>query len=164
MVPPHFAFRMSVPFGLIAWGTVAAVYIWPALRGLELSDAVRPLLVLHSFRYLGLAFLVPGVVSPELPAAFARPAALGDVVAAFLALLALLGLGNVVGTALVWMFNIWGSADLLFAFYNGARLVRARKLQATYFGAAYFIPTFYVPLLLITHGLIFWILLNVGGH
>jgi len=93
-----------------------------------------------------------------------RPAALGDVIAALLALLALLGLGNAVGTALVWVFNIWGSADLLFAFYNGGRLVRARKLQATYFGAAYFIPTFYVPLLLITHGLMFWILLNVRGH
>jgi hypothetical protein len=163
-VPPHVAFRMSVPFGLIACGTVAAIYIWPALRGLELSDAVRPLLVLHSFRYVGLAFLVPGVVSLELPAAFARPAALGDIVAAILALLACLGLGTVVGTALVWVFNIWGSADLVFAFYNGVRLVRARKLQATHFGAAYFIPTFYVPLLLITHGLIFWILLNVGGH
>jgi hypothetical protein len=164
MVPPHVAFRISVPFGLIAWGTVAAVYIWPALRGLELSDAVRPLLVLHSFRYVGLAFLVPGVVSLELPAAFARPAALGDIVAAILALLACLGLGTVVGTALVWVFNIWGSADLLFAFYNGVRLVRARKLQATHFGAAYFIPTLYVPLLLITHGLIFWILLKSGGH
>jgi hypothetical protein len=163
-VPPHIAFRMSVPFGLITWGTVAALYIWPALHDLAWSDAVRPLLVLHGFRYLGLAFLVPGVVSPELPAAFARPAALGDVVAALLALLALMGLGNAAGTALVWVFNIWGSADLLFAFYNGARLVGARKLQATHFGAAYFIPTFYVPLLLITHGLIFWIMLKVGGH
>ena len=141
-MPPHVAFRISVPFGLIAWGTVAVLYIWPALSGLTVSDAVRPLLILHAFRYVGLAFLIPGVVSPELPAAFARPAALGDVVAAFLALLALLGLGNVVGTVLTWMFNIWGSADLIFAFYNGARLVRAGKLRATHFGAAYFIPTF----------------------
>ena len=163
-MPPHVAFRLSVPFGLIAWGTVTVLYIWPALSGLTVSDAVRPLLILHAFRYVGLAFLIPGVVSPELPAAFARPAALGDVVAAFLALLALLGLGNVVGTVLTWTFNIWGSADLLFAFYNGARLVGARKLQATHFGAAYFIPTFYVPLLLITHGLIFWMMLKVGGH
>lgn len=163
-MPPHVAFRISVPFGLIAWGTVAVLYIWPALSGLTVSDAVRPLLILHAFRYVGLAFLIPGVVSPELPAAFARPAALGDVVAAFLALLALLGLGNVVGTVLTWTFNIWGSADLIFAFYNGARLVRAGQLRATHFGAAYFIPTFYVPLLLITHGIIFCRLLGVGGH
>jgi len=163
-VPPHVAFRTSVPFGLIAWGTVAALYIWPGLSGLPVSDAVRPLLILHAFRYVGLAFLIPGVVSPELPAAFARPAALGDLVSALLALLALLGLGNGVGTVLTWMFNIWGSADLLFAFYNGARLVRAGKLRATHFGAAYFIPTFYVQLLLITHGIIFCRLLSVGGH
>jgi hypothetical protein len=160
-MPPHIAFRMSVPFGLIAWGTVTALYIWPQLQGLAPPDAVRPLLVLHSFRYLGLAFLV---VSPELPAAFARPAALGDIVAALLALLAMLGLGSAAGTALVWVFNLWGSADLLFAFYNGARLVRARKLQATYFGAAFFIPTFYVPLLLITHGMIFRILLKAAAQ
>jgi len=163
-VPAQVAFRISVLFGLIAWGTVAVLYIWPALGGLAVSDAVRPLLILHAFRYLGLAFLIPGVVSPELPVSFARPAALGDIVAAFLALLALLGLGNVVGTILTWVFNIWGSADLIFAFYNGARLVRAGKLRATYFGAAYFIPTFYVPLLLITHGIIFCRLLSVGGH
>lgn len=156
MMPPHIAFKMSVPFGLIAWGTVAALYIWPELRGLAPTDAVRPLLVLHSFRYVGLAFLVPGVVSPDLPAA------LGDIVSALLALLALLGLGSAVSTALVWVFNLWGSADLLLAFYNGARLVRARKLQATHFGAAYFIPTFYVPLLLITHRMIFLILLKMA--
>jgi hypothetical protein len=163
-MPPHIAFRMSVPFGLIAWGTVTALYIWPELRGLAPTDAVRPLLVLHSFRYVGLAFLVPGVVSPELPAAFARPAALGDIVSALLALLALLGLGSAAGAALVWVFNLWGSADLLFAFYNGARLVRTGKLKATHLGAAYFIPTFYVPLLLITHGMIFWILLKGTGR
>jgi hypothetical protein len=79
-MPPHFAFRLSVPFGLIAWGVVTAIYIWPALRGLSPVDAIRPLLLLHSFRYIGLAFLVPGTVSPELPAAFARPAALGDII------------------------------------------------------------------------------------
>jgi hypothetical protein len=160
MVPPHIAFRISVPFGLIAWGIVTALYIWPSLGGMTPGDALRPLLILHGFRYLGLAFLNPGVVSPELPTAFARPAALGDLIAALLAMVALLALDSRVGILLVWLFNIWGSADLLLAFYNGARLVRARKLQAIHFGAAYFIPTFYVPLLLITHGLVFWILLS----
>ena len=158
-MPPQIAFRISVPFGLMAWGIVTALYIWPALGGMTAGDALRPLLILHSFRYLGLAFLIPGVVSPELPAAFAKPAALGDLVAALLALVALLALRSPAGNSLVWLFNIWGSADLLFAFYNGARLVAARKLLAVHFGAAYFIPAFYVPLLLITHGLVFWILL-----
>jgi hypothetical protein len=158
-MPPRFAFRLSVPFGLLAWGTVTALYIWPALRGLSPVDAIRPLLLLHAFRYLGLAFLVPGTVSPELPHALARPAALGDLIAALLALLALALLGSPIGTIAVWIFNVWGTADLLYAFYMGARLVGQGKMLATYFGATYFIPTFYVPLLLITHGLIFWIIL-----
>jgi hypothetical protein len=61
---------------------------------------------------------VPGVVSPDLPAAFARPAAYGDLIAAVLALLALAGLWSRLGIVLVWVFNLWGSADLLYAFYS----------------------------------------------
>jgi hypothetical protein len=59
-----------------AWAIVAARYIWPALRLRQRSEALRPLLILHSFRFLGLGFLVPGVVSPDLPRAFATAAAL----------------------------------------------------------------------------------------
>jgi hypothetical protein len=118
---------------------------------------------LHSFRFIGLAFLVPGVVSPDLPGAFARPAAYGDLIAAVLALLALAGLTSGLGIGLVWLFNLWGSADLLYAFYQGLIGVGIEPGQL---GAAYFIPTVVVPLLLITHGLVFRFLLRgdrVGG-
>lgn len=71
------------------------------------------MLVLHAFRFIGLAFLVPGVVSPDLPLAFARDAAYGDFVAAILALAALATLRSGVGIALAWAFNLWGSFDLL---------------------------------------------------
>ena len=110
--------------------------------------------MLHSFRFIGLAFLVPGVVSPDLPSAFAHSAAYGDIVAATLALLSLLLLPRGVGIVVAWVFNLWGSADLLNAFYqaNAAGLVPGQL------GAAYFIPTLFVPLLLITHGLAFRIL------
>ena len=112
--------------------------------------------LLHSFRFVGLAFLVKGVVAPELPAAFAVPAAYGDLIAAVLALLALAALHSAVGIPLVWVFNLWGSADLLYAFYQGnASGLAPGMLQATYF-----IPTFIVPLLLITHALVFLILLR----
>lgn len=157
---PRIAFRASIAFGLIAWAVVTTLYIWPALRGLAPEDAMRPLLILHSFRYIGLAFLVPGMVSAELPREFAGPAALGDLAAALLALLALGLLGTPLGLPAVWLFNICGSADLLYAFPNGARLVGARKLLPAHFGAAYFILALYVPLLLITHGLIFWMLVQ----
>jgi hypothetical protein len=109
---------------------------------------------LHSFRFIGLAFLVPGVVSPDLPVGFARPAAYGDLIAAALALLALLGLQSRPATGLVWVFNVWGSVDLLYAFYQGL------GFEPGQLGAAYFIPTVVVPLLLITHGLVFRLLLR----
>jgi hypothetical protein len=155
-MPAQALFGLSVLLGFIAWGIVAAVYIWPALRDRPRIDALRPLLILHSFRFVGLAFLVPGVVSPDLPTQFAAAAAYGDLVAAVLALLALAALKSDLGIALVWIFNVWGSVDLLDAFYqanNGG-------MQAGQLGAAYFIPTVIVPLLLITHGMVFRLLMQ----
>jgi hypothetical protein len=147
---------MSIAFSFIAWGIVAARYIWPELRLRQRAEALRPLLILHSFRFMGLAFLVPGVVSPDLPPAFAHAAAYGDILAAILALLALISLSSAAGVAVAWIFSLWGSADLLNAFYQANHA----GLLAGQLGAAYFIPTFVVPLLLITHGLAFRILLQ----
>ena len=149
-------FFVSIAFSLIAWGIVTARYIWPELRLRSRVEALRPLLVLHSFRFIGLAFLVPGVVSPDVPAAFARPVAYGDLIAAVLALLSLLLLPSAVGVAAAWIFNLWGAADLLNAFYQANHT----GLLAGQLGATYFIPTVIVPLLLITHGLAFRILLQ----
>ena len=117
-------------------------------------------LLLHGFRFIGLAFLVPGVVSPELPAAFAEPAGYGDLVAAVLALVALAALRTPFGIALVWVFNLWGAADLLHAYYQGRIGVGVQPGQL---GAAYFIPTVVVPLLLVTHFLAFRLLLRGEG-
>jgi hypothetical protein len=143
-------FGISVAFGFVAWAVVTALYIWPELRARSRIEALRPLLALHGFRFIGLSFLVPGVVSADLPIEFARDAAYGDVVAAILALLALATLGSKLGTALAWIFNIWGSLDLLNAFY----VANATGLLAGQLGAAFFIPTAIVPLLLIRHGLV----------
>jgi hypothetical protein len=151
------AFFVSIAFSLIAWGIVAARYIWPELRLRPRAEALRPLLIFHSFRFIGLAFLVPGVVSPDLPSAFAHSAAYGDIIAAILALLALISLPSATGVAITWLFNLWGTADLFNAFYQANHA----GLMAGQLGASYFIPTFIVPLLLITHGLAFRILL---GH
>src|SRR5262245_17074818 len=96
---PQFSFFASIAFSFIAWGIVAARYIWPELRFRQRDEALRPLLILHSFRFIGLAFLVPGVVSPDLPAAFAQAAAFGDLTAAILALLSLLLLPRTAGVA-----------------------------------------------------------------
>ena len=153
---PQLCFFVSIAFGFIAWGIITARYIWPKLRLRQRAEALQPLLILHSFRFIGLAFLIPGVVSADLPSAFAHSAAYGAIIAATLALLSLASLPRGAGVVIAWIFNLWGSADLLNAFYqaNDAGLVPGQL------GAAYFIPTLIVPLLLITHGLAFRILLQ----
>jgi hypothetical protein len=153
---PQLCFFGSIAFSFIAWGMVSARYIWPELRRHQRIEALRILLIVHSFRFIGLAFLVPGVVSTDLPSAFAHSAAYGDMIAAALALLSLILLPSGPGILVTWMFNLWGSADLLNAFYQANRA----GLLPGQLGATYFIPTLLVPILLITHGLAFRILLQ----
>jgi hypothetical protein len=155
-MPQQIVFFVSIAFSLIVWGIVATRYIWPELRHRERAEALRPLLILHSFRFIGLAFMVPGVVSPELPSAFAHSAAYGDIIAAILALVSLLLLPSAAGVAAGWIFNLWGFADILNAFYQANHA----ELLAGQLGATFFLPTVIVPLLLITHGLGFRILLQ----
>jgi hypothetical protein len=152
---PQVFFFTSIGFSFIAWGIVAA-QIWPVLRRQSRADALRPLLTLHAFRFVGLAFLIPGVVSASLPASFAVAAASGDLIATVLALLSLLLQSNRWGIALVWVLNLWGSGDILNAFFQANRA----GLQAGQLGAAYFIPTVIVPLLLISHLVMFALLLR----
>src|SRR5262245_66440176 len=116
-MPPQLIFAISVVFSFVVWGVATYLYVWPALDRQSRADALRPILLLHSFRFVGLAFVVRGVVSPDLPLAFAEPAAYADLVTAVLALLSLATLERTVGNILVWVFNIFGSADLLYALY-----------------------------------------------
>ena len=155
-MPPQALFGISVLFSFVAWILVVRQYVWPVLGTRPRAEALRPILYLHTFRFVGLAFMVPGVVSSDLPPSFARPAAYGDLATAILALLALATLRNGLGIVLTWLFNLVGTVDLLHAFYEGNRTIIARDpgLQ----GAAYFIPTVLVPLLLITHALVFRLL------
>ena len=163
MMPLAVVFGISAAFGLTAWGAVAWHYLWPALRELPSAERLKPILLLNTFRFLGLTFIVPGVVSPELPAPFAQPVAYGDLITAMLALVALATLGTRAGRAIAWVWNTFGAADLLFAFYLGSRI--SLPDRPGLLGAGYFILTAYVPLLLIGHGLAFRILLRtkVGG-
>ena len=157
-MPSPILFGITVVLGLAAWGAVTRHYIWPTLRERPRPEGLKPILLLHGFRFLGLAFLLPGVVSPDLPAAFAEPVAYGDFISAILALLALATLGTRTGRMVTWVFNTFGTADLLFGFYQGGRL----SLPDTpgLLGAGYLILAAYVPLLFITHVLVFRILLR----
>ena len=152
-------FGLSILMSFLACGIVTRLYIWPRLRVIAREDALLPLVVPHMFRFVGLSFLVPGVVSPTLPSAFAVPAAYGDLVAAILAVIATLALSARTSwaIAIVWVFYMWGTADLLYAIYDGEIGVR---IGPGSLGAAFYIPTVIVPPLLVTHGLIFWLLLR----
>src|SRR5262249_23646847 len=114
-------FGLSILMSVPAFGIVTTMFVWPRVRVMRGPDALIPLLIPHTFRFLGLSFLIPGVVSPSLSPAFAVPAAYGDLVAAVLADIAILALAARVSWAIpiVWVFNVWGSIDLLHAIYQG---------------------------------------------
>jgi len=152
-------FGLSILINFVASGVVAKLYLWPRLRGMRREEALLLLAVPHMFRFVGLSFLVPGVVSTSLSPDFARPAAYGDLAAALLAIIAVLALSTRVSWALpaVWIFNLWGTIDLLYAIYQGEIGVRVGPGSL---GAAFYIPTVLVPPLLVTHALIFWRLLR----
>ncbi len=152
-------FGISTLMGLVSSGVFAQLYLWPRLRMMNRSQALLVLVAPHMFlRFIGLSFLLPGVVSPSLPAAFAVPAAYGDFVAGLLAIAATIALSRRTSWAepLVWLFNIWGAADFLFAFVQALRV----HIDPGALGAAFFIPTAVVPPLLVTHALIFRLLVR----
>ena len=156
-------FGLSVLMSFVAFGTVTKLYILPRLRTVRREDALVPLLIPHTFRFVGLSFLIPGVVSPSLSPVFAIPAAYGDLIAAILAVVAIAGLVARTSWAIpaVWVFNVWGALDLVHTFYQGQFGVR---IGPGSLGAAFFIPTVVVPPLLVIHGLIFWLLLRQREH
>ncbi len=148
-------FGLQVVLSFVVYGLVAKWYVSPRLATLPLGAALQPLLVLHALRHMGMVFLVPPVVGPALPASFAVPAAYGDLLAGLLALAAMgaLRARSSIAIPLTWLFNVVGLVDLINAFYQGL----SNDVQL---GAAYYIPTFIVPALVITHLMIFRMLVR----
>jgi hypothetical protein len=152
---PDLILPLSIVMSLLSYGLVARWYVMPALAAMPRAKALEPLLLLHSSRHIGMAFLIPGVTAEVLDPWFANPAAYGDLLAAWLALIAIMALRFEWAAAmpLVWIFNIEGSLDLLNALYRGFRYIPEGDL-----GATYFIPAVIVPALLVTHAMVFMLL------
>jgi hypothetical protein len=154
---PATIFQIHLVLGYIPWLLCFGAYIWPKLRSMDSVEAQRAIATLHSFRFFGLVFLVPGVVGPGLPAGFATFAAYGDFATGLLAMLALL---TVRVRQLFWAFavafNLVGAADILIDYYHGVQL--GLPALAGELGATYAIPIIYVPLLMITHVAAFYLL------
>ena len=156
---PNIIFQVDMALGYVACAMCIANYVWPRLRSIDRVGALRAIATIHSFRFFGLVFLLPGFVGSELPQAFAAPAAYGDFAAAVLAILVVItARGNVLFWPLVWAFNLVGAVDLIM---NVARAVAVNLPSvAGQLGSAYAIVILYVPFLFITHMIAFYLLLR----
>jgi hypothetical protein len=148
---------VNLLFSTLVFWIAAKLYVVPRLSKSSPADVLVPILLLHGLRHLGLMFLAPGATYAGIPAGFAYPGAVGDLIAAVLALAAIPAVVAQAGSAkaLVWIFNVEGTVDLAIAialatFYNAA----------PYMGPAYWIPAFWVPALLVTHWITFVVLLR----
>ena len=154
---PKTIFDMHLILGYVAWLLCFRTYLWPRLKTLEAIDAHRAIATLHSFRFFGLVFILPGVVGPNLSPSFAPFAAYWDLATGLLAILALL---TVRIRPLFWgfvvAFNGVGMIDLLLDYYHATRV--GLPAVAGQLGAAYAIPVLYVPILMITHVAAFYLL------
>lgn len=159
---PETIFRIHLVFGYVVWLLCVGAYIWPRLKSMDRVEAHRAIATLHSFRFFGLVFILPGVVG-NIPADFAIFAAYGDLATGLLAMMALL---TVRMRSLYWLFvvafNLVGVADLIVDYYHAVQ----HNLPAIsgQLGAAYAIPIIYVPLLTITHVIAFYLLLRSQGR
>jgi hypothetical protein len=154
---PATIFQIQLVIGYVVWLLCFGAYIWPRLKSMDQVKAQRAIATLHSFRFFGLVFLLPGVVGQHLPAGFATFDAYGDFATGVLAILALL---TVRMRPLFWLFvvafNLVGTTDLIVDYYHATQV--NLPALAGELGATYAIPIIYVPLLMITHVVAFYLL------
>jgi hypothetical protein len=155
---PETLFRIHLVLGYVAWLLCFGAYIWPWLKAMDRVAAQRAIATLHSFRFFGLVFILPGVVG-NLPSGFTTFAAYGDFATGLLAMLALL---TVRIRPLFWpfvaAFNVVGTLDIIVDYYHATQV--GLPALAGQLGATYAIPIIYVPLLMITHFVAFYLLVR----
>ena len=156
---PDILFQTHLVLGYVAWLLCFGVYILPRLKTMDHVEAQRAIATVHSFRFFGLVFILPGIVGPNLPVDFATFAAYWDLATGVLAMLALL---TVRIRPLFWLFvvafNVVGMADILFDYYHAVEV--GLPALAGELGSAYAIPIIYVPVLMITHVIAFYLLVR----
>jgi len=157
---PKTIFNLHLILGYVAWLLCFRAYLFPRLKSMDRIAAHRAIATLHSFRFFGLVFILPGVIGPNLPAAgFATFAAYWDLATGVLAILALL---TVRIRPIFWLFvvafNLVGVIDLILDYYHAVQV--GVPAMAGQFGSAYAIPIIYVPVLMITHLVAFYLLLR----
>jgi hypothetical protein len=156
---PETLFRIHLVLGYVAWLLCFGVYVLPRLKAMDRFNVQRAIATLHSFRFFGLVFILPGVVGPNLPASFAVFAAYGDFATGVLAIVALLTVRiRPLFWSLVAAFNIVGATDIIVDYYHAVQA--GLPAMAGQLGATYAIPIIYVPVLMITHVIAFYLLIR----
>lgn len=152
-------FRIQLVFGYIAWLLCFGTYFWPRLKVMNRVDAHRIIATLHSFRFFGLVFILPGIVGPNLPTSFATFAAYGDFATGVLAIVALVTIRiRLLFWSLVVAFNLVGATDIIVDYYHAIQ--SGFPAMAGQLGTTYAIAIIYVPLLMVTHVVAFYFLLR----
>jgi hypothetical protein len=155
---PETIFRIQLVLGYVAWLLCFRAYVFPRLKSMNKVDVHRAIATVHSFRFFGLVFILPGFVG-NLPASFAPFAAYWDFATGVLAMLALV---TVRIRPLFWLFvvafNVVGILDLILDYYHAIQA--GLPAMAGEMHAAYVIPVLYVPLLMITHIVAFYLLVR----
>ena len=156
---PIIIFNLQLVLGYVAWLLCTSTYILPKLKRMSGIDAQRAIATLHSFRFFGLVFILPGVVGHNLPAGFAPFAAYVDFATGLLAILALLTTRiRSLFWPLVVGFNLVGTIDIIVDYYHGVKL--GLPALSGELGATYPIVIIFVPVLMITHSIAFYLLLR----
>ena len=158
----HIHYFISYAVAFLGFGLIGNWYLWPAIKERAPKNALPPLLLYACLRVNGLMFLMPGLVSPQLPRAFAVPTAYGDLAAAILALLSLwpVRTGSAAALPMVWLFNFVGLLDLVYANISTFK----DHVDPTYLGVSYYLAVLNVPAMVVVHVLIFAYLLRRRAH
>jgi hypothetical protein len=155
---PIVLFGIQFTMSLLVYALIAVWYVAPRLSKLPKELALVPLLWVHAFRIIGGTILAPGATDAAVPTDFRNMVGYGDMITAFLAILALIALRVRVRGALVlvWVFLIVATAVTVNAIIQSTR----DSVFNYPLGINWVIVTAYVPALLVSSALILVYLLR----
>lgn len=151
-MPPIVLFNIQFTLSLALYALIAVWYVVPRLSTLPRSIALQPLVLVHAFRIIGGSILAPGSVGAGVPQSFQTMIGYGDLITAFVAILALIALryGKPWAIAIVWLLLVVATVDTTNAIIQSIRF----NVFSYSLGVNWEIVTIYVPALLVSSVLI----------
>ena len=142
-----------------AYVVIYRIYLRSWFATQPFPQAVLPLLLINTFRYMGLAAMVPGQLEPTIPFRALQVIGWGDFAAGTSALLAAIAVHHrwTAATTLVGLFTIIGFADVIAVGYTAS----AAEIFESNMGTQWFVSVFYAPAFLLSQG---YIAYRLVGH